>query len=253
MFRFTENADGSLEVFAGGEHAVITTPEMDVIKINSTNANFFVNYFDLSRNYDMIIASLGGVSQLKQALAYSHGVRLLAQDLLEVIVGFIISANNNISRIRRSMKFICEGLGKPVSFGYAFPTLKELSVADVEFFTKAGLGYRAAYMADTIKRLSETDMLIRLNALATLEAKRELMTLSGVGPKVADCILVFGLGRREMFPVDTWIEKMYYKFFSTELRSRTQIASFLAEKFKENSAYAQQYLYYFTRETKIKV
>ena len=251
MFRFRENAD-SLEIFAGCEHAVATTEQNGDIKISSTNSKFFEKFFDLLTDYGMIRSSLSGFPQLKRALSYSSGVRILNQDLLETMIGFIISSNNNISRIRNSIEYICTRLGVPTAYGHAFPTLDALCGVDEQFFTEAGLGYRAGYMVESVALIKERALLERLPTLSTLEAKRELMKLKGVGEKVSDCILVFGLGKRDVFPTDTWIEKAYYEFFDSKNRTRKQIANYFVDIFGDNSAYAQQYLYYFVRETKLK-
>ncbi|MCL2540204.1 MAG: hypothetical protein FWE53_02075 [Firmicutes bacterium] len=257
-FRFNETAE-YCEVWAGKEYAKVFDNAKDKVIIECTNPKFFVNYFDLSTDYGNIIAGFGGYPALQEVLSYSNGVRLLNQDLPEVIVGFIISANNNIPRIRKSVENICNKLaeqnsplerGGRVADGVCFPTLQTLAGADEQFFKSAGLGYRAPYMVKAIKQLAETDILEQLPKLSTPQARKLLMTLPGVGPKVADCILIFGLGRRDRFPVDTWIEKVYYKFFGTEKLPREKIADKLSRQFGDKSAYIQQYLFYWIRESK---
>lgn len=216
--------------------------------LSSKNLNYFVNFFDFSTNYDIIITRLEKFEYLKEALKFSRGVRILKQAPLETLICFIISANNNIKRIKKSVAYICEHFGSPVEDGlFAFPTLQQLSLITEDDFVKAGIGYRAPYLVKTIQMLCDGFDLDCLKNMPTNQAREKLLTLAGVGPKVADCILLFGLGHKQVFPVDTWIAKVYNDFFGAET-NRTKMNRKLIETFGDDSGIAQQYLFYFKRE-----
>ncbi|MBQ7977158.1 MAG: hypothetical protein IJ301_00965 [Clostridia bacterium] len=248
VFRFGQTEKGTWWVISGGNRAEIEeiTPKNYII--STTNPNFFVKYFDFDTNYDIILSRLNEHEILRSALKYSRGVRLLRQPLDEVIINFIVSANNNIPRIRNSVNKIAEKFGKKMPWGYSFPTLKDLSNATIEDFQEFGCGYRSGYLVDTIKILNETDFLERVQKMDTKQARRELLTLKGVGPKVADCILLFGMNRFDVFPVDTWIYKVYREEFSGKATNREQIADFFVNLFGMDSGYCQQYLFYYKRK-----
>ena len=170
------------------------------------------------------------------------------QPLVETIVGFIISANNNIPRIQKALQQIATNFGKNCGEFYAFPTLEELQKITEQDFVDFGCGYRAPYLVETIKKLATDFNFEKLENSDTKTAKQELLKLKGVGPKVADCILLFGLGKRDVFPVDTWIEKVYLEDFSGKKANRNQIAKFFVDEFKDLSGYAQQYVFYYKRK-----
>ena len=248
VFRFGQAKNGRWWVISGGNRAEIEyIPPKNYI-IYTSNPNFFVNYFDFDTNYDMIISRLNEHEILRSALEYGRGVRMLKQPLAEVIINFIISANNNIPRIRNSVNKIAETFGQKMPWGYAFPTLQELSKATESDFVSFGCGYRAPYLVETIQRLNTTDFLKNLVNQDTKTARKELLTLKGVGPKVADCILLFGLNRYDVFPVDTWIDKVYHEDFAGVETNREKIADFFVNKFGQDSGYCQQYLFYYKRK-----
>lgn len=250
MFRFEEK-NGHYVVQSGGQVAKIKQIGAKNYKIYTQNPKYFVNFFDFSTDYDIIIKKLQKFDYLKDALEFSSGVRILKQQPLETLICFIISANNNISRIKKSVKFICDNFGKKITDDlHAFPTLEELSKITKEDFIKAGVGYRADYLVKTIQMLQSGFNLENLKNIPTEEAKSELLKLAGVGPKVADCVLLFGLGHKEVFPVDTWIAKVYNQYFEKE-KNRVKMRKNLVQTFKQLSGIAQQYLFYYKRENKI--
>lgn len=248
VFRFGHEENGRWWVISGGNRAEIVEIAPKNYIIYTTNPNFFVNYFDFDTNYDMIISRLNEYEILRAALEYGSGVRMLRQPLAEVIINFIISQNNNIPRIRASVNKIAEKFGDKMPWGYAFPTLEQLSKATEQDFVSFGCGYRAPYLVDTILRLNSTDFLKNLESMDTKTARAALLTLKGVGPKVADCILLFGLSRYDVFPVDTWIDKAYHEDFAGVEKNREKIADFFVNKFGADSGYCQQYLFYYKRK-----
>lgn len=218
------------------------------VTIDSTDTDYFAKYFDLDRDYGDIKRRLSGYPLMTEAIGYGYGVRILNQDPAEMILSFIISANNNIPRIKGIIERLCRAAGDDIGGGeYAFPDISALSGLNREFYRSLGTGYRADYLVKTVGALNEgfdTD----LKNVPLAEARKRLMSLSGVGRKVADCILLFGYHRTEVFPVDTWIEKVYEKMFGISGKSTVYIADKLSEYYGDLAGYAQQYLYYYARE-----
>ncbi|MBQ3493950.1 MAG: 8-oxoguanine DNA glycosylase, partial [Clostridia bacterium] len=181
---------------------------------------------------------------LKNAIKFGYGIRILNQDIIEVIIGFIISANNNIKRIMNTMQKIRQ-FGENRGEYYCFPSLKVLQTISVEQFKDMGAGYRAEYLVESIKVLAETNF-DNIKKLDNQSLRKWLISLKGVGPKVADCIMLFGFSRCESFPVDTWIEKVYFDIFKQK-KPREQMSKDLLLHYGELSGYAQQYLFYYKR------
>lgn len=243
MFRYYVEGE-KYTIISSFERAVIS-PLNGGYEIECSNVDYFISYFDLDTDYSAIKKSLCGEIMTK-AVNYGYGIRILKQDLFEMIISFILSANNNIKRIQKSLEYICINCGEKRDGYYAFPTLEKLSECNEEFFKKAGAGYRASYLVSTIKTLL-TYPLQNLPTLSTSEARKELMSFKGIGRKVADCILLFGLARQDVFPVDTWIEKVYKDYFYEGEKTREDISKFLTDKFGVLSGYAQQYIFYYRR------
>ena len=216
-------------------------------EILTKNTEYFVNFFDLNTNYCEIKQNLlNSYPYLNNALKYGSGIRILKQDPFETIISFIISSNNNIKRIQKILFAIREKFGNKIEDYYTFPTVEQLLLATEQDFKNLGAGYRSKYLEIVVKQLSKID-LNSLNSLSTEELNKELLKLMGVGQKVADCIMLFGFGRGDVFPVDTWIEKVYCAYFEEE-HDRVKIRRNLVNMFKQNSGYAQQYLFYSQRE-----
>lgn len=221
--------------------------ELFVIKCNSADEDYFINFFDLKTDYSNIKQNLLlHFSFMEQPINFGYGIRILNQNVIEMIISFIISANNRIPRIQNSLEYICKNAGTNMGDYYAFPTLSQLSNLDEKFFTEAGLGYRSKYMVKTIKELKNFNF-EKLKTLPTAELREKLIQLSGVGPKVADCVLLFGFSRKDVFPVDTWIAKVYKQDLGGTYSNRVKISKELVTKFGNLSGYAQQYLFYYKR------
>ena len=221
------------------------------IEILTNNIDYFEDFFDLKTDYSKIKTELKKDKFLSKAVEYGYGIRILKNDVFEMIVSFIISANNNIKRIKKSIEFLCEKFGENKGTYFAFPTLEELKVATVEDFKSAGLGYRAEYIYETIQNLS-IEQIEGLKTKTKEEQFNFLMSLKGVGEKVANCIMLFGLGVKDVFPVDTWINKVYNSLTHTEETNRNKITKELTERYGELSGYAQQYFFYYFRDNKMR-
>ena len=164
-----------------------------------------------------------------------------------MIYSFVISQNNNIPRIKGIINKICTRLGEKMSspYGeyYAFPSSSALAGADVSVFSEAGAGYRDGYLSSISKRIC-AEGIAKLENLSTEELKKELLTYKGIGPKVADCVALFAFKKTDSFPVDTWIEKVYFEDFNGKLKDRKKITEYFVNSFGEYSGFIQQYLFY---------
>ncbi|MBR5226970.1 MAG: DNA-3-methyladenine glycosylase 2 family protein [Clostridia bacterium] len=247
IFSYKQTDDGFL-VFSGKHFAKITENQKNFL-VEIDDEEYFKNFFDLETNYLQIKTDLLKYPVLEKPIAFGSGIRILRQDLLETIISFVISANNNIKRITNSVFFLRENFGEKIGEFYAFPTLEKLACLTEEDFRRAGAGYRSVQLVKLISQLSSKEFLT-WGALPTEALKAKLVALSGVGPKVADCIMLFGYGKPDVFPVDTWIEKVYNQYFQP-CKDRVKIRRELVDKFKNLSGYAQQYLFFYQRNQKI--
>jgi N-glycosylase/DNA lyase len=258
VFRFKSFGNGYL-IFSKDKCAFAETKgDFTLITTNDEDYDYFYNYFDLSRDYSKIFNHVKGlnVDILTLSAERGKGIRLPNQDLLETAFSFIISQNNNIKRIKGIIEKFCLSLGDKISFMdseyYAFPSIEKMANAPLSLYKEIGLGYRAPYILEFAKSLSSGLDLKRFKDLEEKELRKQLTSIYGIGPKVADCIILFGYKKTTSFPVDTWIEKVYRENFNGKLNSREKIAEYFTENFKENSGYVQQYLFHYKRNLEIK-
>ena len=217
-------------------------------------------YFDLNRDYETIKSSLSKIDEnMAKSIEFGNGIRLLNQDLWETIISFIISANNNIPRIKGIIERLSKTYGNKIIFEekeyFTFPTPKQLSKASVEDLRKHGLGFRDIRVYETTRLInSNTIDLIKLETEKDSKKVRDiLLTLPGVGPKVADCILLFStLKRLESFPIDVWVRRvindLYIKNEDETKVNKTDIENLAKQKYGNLAGIAQQYLFYWKRE-----
>ena len=217
-------------------------------------------YFDLSRNYEEMKSKLEKIDEsMAISIKYGEGIRLLNQELWETIISFIISANNNIPRIKGIIERLSAKYGKEIIYNgkiyYTFPTPEQLKNASVEDYRKLGLGFRDVRLYETVHMV--LDGKVNLEKMQkekdTLKIREELLSLSGVGPKVADCILLFStLKRLEVFPIDVWVRRvmneLYIKNPDENKVNKKEIMRVANEKFGTLAGIAQQYLFYWKRE-----
>ena len=216
------------------------------------------DYFDFDTDYTKIKETLSKVDiYLEESIKFGKGIRILNQELWEVLISFIISANNNIPRIKGIIERISKQYGKEIIYKgkayYTFPTVDELSKASIEDLRKLGLGFRDKRVYETTQKIRQGE--IDLNQIAKIEDTnkiREILeTLPGVGPKVADCILLFGLKRFEVFPIDVWVRRvmndLYIKNEDETKVNKKEIENLAKTKYAELAGIAQQYLFYWRR------
>lgn len=245
VFSYKKTSDDAYFVISFDKYAKIIFDKTNT-KIFTKDVEYFYNYFDLNTDYEKIKNNLKtNFGYFSKYLDAGKGIRLLKQDSYQTIISFIVSANNNIKRIKNILFKMSEKFGSKIENTdfYAFPTLQQLSKATVTDFNLLGAGYRSEYLIETIKLLQTEEFSIKnLKSLTTKELKKKLLMLKGVGPKVADCIALFGFSRMDVFPVDTWIRKAYY-LFETKKMSDDKISDYFVNIYKDLSGYAQQYLY----------
>lgn len=247
IFRFEPYQDG-YKVFSADKVCYVHTDGNKTV-VESEDCDYFYDYFDLNRDYSQIVnkATSYGIPLLTRSAQSCKGLRILHQNREEMIYSFIISQNNNIPRIKGIIGKICDGLGEkrqsPFGEYRTFPSSSTLAGADTEFYHTAGAGYRDRYIKDTAVKIC-AEGIARLESLDGEQLKCELLKYNGIGPKVADCIALFGFNKTDSFPVDTWIEKIYREDFNGTLKDRKKIAEYLKNQFGEYSGYVQQYLFY---------
>ena len=262
-FRWNEELDGSYTgIFKGNV--------LNVKKIgNSVYFNGMLNgnikdivedYFDLNRDYEKIKNKLSKIDiNMKNSIKYGSGIRILNQDLWETIISFIISANNNIPRIKGIIERLSKKYGKKITWNnknyYTFPTAEELKDATIQDYRQLGLGFRDIRLYETTKMIINKQINLEnlYKETDTPKIREELLKLSGVGPKVADCILLFSdLKRFDVFPIDVWVRRvindLYIRKDDETKISKKEIENLAKEKFGNLQGIAQQYLFYWRRE-----
>lgn len=252
-FRWERQRDGSYTGIALGRVLNVARKDGFFIFNNVTEEEFsdiWQGYFDLHNDYGKIKQTLSTMDiHMKNAVTYGSGIRILNQNLWECILSFIISANNNIPRIQGIIQRLCKRFGDPLEYGgktyYTFPDADRIN-ANLAFLR---VGYRESYLLDACFKVRNGVLdLNKLHLLSTDQARQELMKIKGIGPKVADCILLFGMKRHEVFPVDVWVKRCVTQIYGKEMKNLNPKA-FAAKKFGGLAGYAQQYLFYYMRET----
>lgn len=246
-FRMDQAEEGVYELIAGGRYLRIeSTEEKNTYQFYCTEEefrNFWKGYFDLDSDYGAYIGKIDPADPyLSAAALYGSGIRILRQDLWEMILTFIISQQNNIRRIRRIIRILSEKYGRRAvsedgKVYFSFPEPRELAGASEEDLRACNLGYRSRYIAETVRTVLEgkTD-LAALQKMDYPSTREELMKLCGVGRKVADCICLFALHHLEAFPVDTHIKKVM----------ETQYPEgFPFERYAGFQGVLQQYIFYY--------
>ena len=253
IFRYKQSGEGYIVFSLDKACYLYEQDDSTIILCEDEDKDYFYNFFDLDRDYKTIcdFALNDEFSVVKKSASLGKGIRILNQNILETTFSFIVSQNNNITRIKGILERLCSSLGEKKSFMgqeyYAFPTAEKMAKESEEFYKRIGLGYRAGYIKNTAVSVINGLNLAQLSYLNTKELKKELVKIKGIGAKVADCISLFGYHRADSFPVDTWIEKVYKEDFFGTLTDRDKITDFFIERYGEYSGYIQQYLFYYKR------
>lgn len=271
-FRFAREEDGSYRGIAMGKAVTFSycadREELTIENCCEEEFNgIWKRYLDLDRDYSSIKMWLSARDKtIGKAMEYGYGIRILNQNLWEIIVSFIISANNNIPRIKGCIENLAREFGEPLErksrdelngfvgveafeggnseenqrggAGFNLPSPEKLASLTIEDLAPIKLGYRAKYLIETAK-------LVVANGLP--ENDEDLKKLVGVGPKVASCIKLFGMGDMASFPIDVWVKRVMNHLYGIDEKDMKAMAVFAREHFGEYGGIAQQYLFYFMR------
>lgn len=241
-FRFSEEKGGFFRGVALGR-VLSVRQEGDVLLFDSCTPEewetVWAPYFDLQADYTEIHRACACDPILAAAAKAAGGIRILRQEPWEALCSFIISQNNNIPRIKGIISRLCETFGEPLPGGFfSFPGPETLAGCSEADFAPLRCGFRWKYLKDAAERVASGELsLSRVAALPLDEAREALMTIKGVGPKVADCALLFGFHRLEAFPRDVWIKRIMARYFPHGLPERVQAAG----------GVVQQYLFHWAR------
>ena len=221
---------------------------IEILPLTSAKIEYWENYLDLKRDYKKIQNLLKGKNDyLDAAMTYGHGIRVLNQDAYEMMVTFMISSNNNMKRIRESIRVLSQKYGRAcceyqgITY-YSFPKKEALYDLSIEDFRACGLGYRDKYLYKFFGMLKAGFSLEALHQKNDKELKDALMTVPGVGEKVANCVMLFGFHRRNGFPIDTWIKKILLEHFPVKDEN---LQKYVSDFFPIEGGLAQQYLFYY--------
>lgn len=259
-FNFHKEEDGSYTaVFLGKIINVLKLDDASSLIRNISLEDFneiFYDYFDLGLDYEAIKEDVAIDPVMEKATAYGYGIRILNQEVFETTISFIISANNQIPRIKKAVRIISERYGDYIGEYkgrkyYSFPRPEVLMKVKPEDLREyARVGFRDKRIVEASRMIYEGH-LEEANDLDTEDLRKRLIELPGVGPKVADCILLFAYHRRETFPVDVWIKRVMETFFIKKEVPKKEVDDYARKYFGKNAGYAQQYLFYYGREEKI--
>ncbi len=237
------------------------------LEFENIDEDFIRDYFGLNEDLEKIANQIAKDRNIKEALKEFKGLRIVRQDPWECLISYICATYKNISAIKHMLLNLSQKFGEKVTFNgnefYTFPVPARLATATSTDLKKCGLGYRVSYVYETAKKVHENDFdFERLRNLPYEKAKKELANFPGVGLKVADCVLLFSLGKLEAFPVDVWIKRAILKFYSKHFSSDflekigeksltssqyAKLNMFGRSYFGEYAGYAQEYLYHHQR------
>lgn len=241
-FRWVAQPDGSYKGVAHGRLLHISSCNSTIVLHDTTLEEYerlWRRYFDIDRDYASLKATLAADAVLGDAIGYAPGIRVLCQDPWEAVCTFIISANNNIPRIKGIVERLCALLGDEVGEGlYSFPSPERVAALQEEQLAPLRCGYRSSYLIDAATKVASRA--VDLDSIVTMpidDARKALLGIKGIGPKVAECALLFGFGRVECFPMDTWMKKIMGTLYPCGL----------PERFVPVAGIAQQYLFHYAR------
>lgn len=277
-FRWNKEADGSYTGIAFEKPVNIKFQtyidngfegQLSIDNINEQEFSYFwKNYLDLDTDYGEVKSVLAENDLImKEAIKSGQGIRILKQEPWETLISFIISQNNNIPRIKKCIENLCEMFGQSVGTYqgkdfFAFPKAEIIAELTEEDLAPVKLGYRAKYIIETARKVvsdnanvNKSDKidreLLTLDSLCQQDMTKGydyLTSLCGVGPKVANCILLFGMGKYDSFPIDVWVRRVMHKLYDIEENDTKSMTDYASKHFGEYGGIAQQYLFYHIRQ-----
>jgi len=263
-FRWQREENGSYTGVVRGSFANISyNNEEDAVviwsdympKSEALRTTFWRDYLDLDRDYAAIKRKLADADPImEEAVFRAGGIRILHQEPWEALVSFLISQNNNIPRIIACVKTLCEEFGEKLGKFqgreiFAFPEISELAQTREEDFESCKLGYRARYLAELARQVDiDGGALLATGETAELEKIEDyLLSLSGVGPKVAHCVLLYSMRKFERFPIDLWVKRAMNRLYDIPEEAEDEMREFAQERFGEYAGFAQMYLFHYIR------
>ena len=259
-FRMRLENDGSFTIILK-DRVVNIIEDGDFLILDSNNLEdldlVVSNYLDLARDYNCINEELSNKSDiLKNNIHYCDGYKILNQDKFEMFITYIISQNNNVKRIMRSVLELSKLYGEKVVFRdeeyYLFPTFDSMKDITLDELKSIGVGFRDTYIKNALDKLSNDRLFLeKLDMMSTEEALRELTSIKGIGTKVASCILMFGYGRFDVYPIDTWVRHFVSENYNIKDNIK-DISIYMRDTFGEYSGLAIQYFFHTQRNKKEK-
>ncbi len=257
-FHFTKLNDKHYELLSFGRYLEVFQKDDMLILYNTSMEDYedvWRAYFDIQRDYAKIKSDILKLDdRLQEAIIAKPGVRILRQDFFETLISFIISQNKQIPHIKQIVHTISFKYGSEIELCngrkvHAFPTVEQLSLVSEEELRECKVGFRAPYIKCAVDMVASGEITeeILLNMNVT-EAREKLMTIKGVGEKVANCVLLFGLGFTDTFPVDVWMKRIMEYMYFDKPQDKKIIEAFAMEKYGDLAGYAQQYLFFYGRE-----
>ncbi len=249
-FRWAKQEDGSY-IGIANQQAVRISMIGEAVEIEgitqSDYENFWKRYLDADRDYSKIKEAVSINDTMIKSVSFGKGIRILRQDFFEALISFIISQRSSIPKIKSCVERLCTLYGKEIHFKgkvfHAFPTAEKIASLSEEEIRSLGVGYRAPYILKAAQAVVSGEINAdELESMDTATAREKLLSLYGVGDKVCDCVLLFSLGKYDLFPADVWIKRvMAEEFKSTDAKSAGET------KFGQYSGFAQQYLFYWRK------
>ena len=241
-FRWVEREDGGFDGVALNRSVTVRLDGTDLYIENADESDreLWHSYFDLGLDYGKIREEISAIHPiLADAAKYAPGIRILRQEPYEALCTFIISQNNNIKRIKGIVQRLCEQFGDRLPDGtYAFPDAEKMASLTADDLAPLRAGFRNRYLVDAARKVADGDVdLEKCRSCDYDEARRELMQITGVGVKVADCALLFGLHRIEAFPLDVWMKRAMATLFP----------GMTPGDFGQYAGIAQQYIFHYSR------
>ena len=241
-FRWERQEDGAWQGVAHNRILTVRRQGESILLEGTDSEEFeqiWKRYFDLDRDYSCIKELLCGDGVLEAAIGFAPGMRILRQEPWEALCSFIISQNNNIPRIKGIISRLCESFGDEIAPNrYSFPDAQRIAALSPDELAPLRCGFRAGYITDAAQKVASGA--VDLDSLSTMpldEARAMLKTIKGVGPKVADCALLFGCGRLDCFPVDVWIKRALEHFYPNGF----------PQEYMQFGGIAQQFLFHYAR------
>lgn len=259
-FRYFINEDDSYTMILS-DRVINIKQDNENLVIESNNEdnleNIIRNYFDLDRDYNSLNKDLLSIdASIKDCIDGSKGLKILKQEPFEMLISYIISQNNKVTKISNSINYISQKYGTKIYFKnknyYLFPTYEQIKDIDIDTLKESKVGFRDKYILEAIKYIKEDNLNVgKIKNLNTKDALVYLERIKGIGPKVASCILLFGYSRFDVFPIDTWVKKAMCYLYKDINPNQKAISEFAKEKYGNNCGLALQYMYHYMRNKKI--